>query len=387
MTTVLLSVGDVSGDLHAAGFVEALRALRPGARFIGLGGCELEKCGVELVVDQRELAVGGIVELVPGLPRIARAWRRLTAALDAERPDLVVLVDSSGFNLPLARRVHRAGIPILYFVSPQVWAWRRGRIRKLAARVDRLAAILPFEPEIYAGTGLEVEFVGHPLVDLLRSDGGPLGRDSARALLGVPRGKAVVALLPGSRRNEIRHCLGVQLAAARLLHARRPECRFLIPLAPSIEPARVEEEMRRAQLPAVFPLELVGAGSRAVLSACDVVVTKPGTATLEAALLDRPCVVAARIQPLSAVLLRRLVRVDYWAMPNLIAGREIVPEFLQEHAEPRAIAAAVEALLAGPARTLQREGLATVSKALGAGGALQRTAAIAEEMLVARDCA
>jgi lipid-A-disaccharide synthase len=177
----------------------------------------------------------------------------------------------------------------------------------------------------------------------------------------------------------------VQLAAAQALHARRPECRFLLPLAPSIAPARVEDELRRAQLPAAFPLELVGAGSLAVLSACDVVVATPGTATLEAALLDRPCVVAACIQTLSAWLVRRLVRVDYWAMPNLIIGREIVPEFVQEHAEPRAIAAAVEALLAGSARKLQREGLATVRKALGPGGASQRTAAIAEEMLVAHD--
>ena len=383
MTTVLLSVGDASGDLCAAGFVEALRELRPGIRFVGLGDCELDRCGVELVVDQRELAVGGIVELVPALPRVARAWRRLTAALAAERPDLVVLVDSSAFNLPFARRARRAGVPILYFIAPQVWAWRRGRIRKLAARVDRLAAILPFEPELYAGTGLEVEFVGHPLVDRMRRNDGPPTRDAARALLGLPLGEPVVALLPGSRRNEIRHCLGVQLAAARALHARRPECRFLLPLAPSIESARVEGELRRAQLPAAFPLELVGAGSLAALSACDVVVAKPGTATLEAALLDRPCVVAARIQALSALLVRRLVRVDHWALPNLIAGREIVPEFVQEHAEPRAIAAAVEALLAGPARTLQREGLATVRRALGPGGASRRTAAIAEEMLVA----
>jgi len=385
MTTVLLSVGDVSGDLHAAAFVEALRGLRPGVRFVGLAGSELKKCGVEPVVDQRDLAIGGIVELAPSLPRIVRAWRRMGAALARERPDLVVLVDSSGFNLPFARRAQRAGIPILYFIAPQVWAWRRSRIGKLAARVDRLAAILPFEPEVYAGTGLAVDFVGHPLVDRMRRDGGPLSRDAARALLGVPQGQPTVALLPGSRRNEIRFCLEVQLAAARALRDRRPECRFLLPLAPSIEPAQVEAEVRRAQLASDFPLEIVAAGSRVALSACDVVVSKPGTATLEAALLDRPCVVAARISPLSASLVRRLVRLDHWAMPNLIAGREIVPEFVQDRADPRAIAAAVEGLLAGPARSLQREGLAAVRAALGPGGAAQRTAAIAEEMLVARD--
>jgi len=385
MTTVLLSVGDVSGDLHAAAFVEALRGLRPGIRFVGLAGSELQKCGVELVVDQRDLAIGGIVELTPSLPRIVRAWRRMGAALARERPDLVVLVDSSGFNLPFARRAQRAGIPILYYIAPQVWAWRRSRIGKLAARVDRLAAILPFEPEVYAGTGLAVDFVGHPLVDRMRRDGGPLSRDTARSLLGVSLDQPVVALLPGSRRNEIRRCLAVQLAAAAALYDRRPECRFLLPLAPSIESAQVEAELRRAQLADDFPLEIVGAGSRVAMSACDVVVTKPGTATLEAALLDRPCVVAAQISPLSASLVRRLVRVDHWAMPNLIAGREIVPEFVQDRADPRAIAAAVEGLLAGPARRLQLEGLAAVRTALGPGGASQRAAAIAEEMLVARD--
>jgi lipid-A-disaccharide synthase len=385
MTTVLLSVGDVSGDLHAAGFVEALRRLRPGIRFVGLGGSELEKCGVEIVVEQRDLAIGGIFELAPALPRVVRAWRQMGMTLATERPDLVVLVDSSGFNLPFARRVQRAGIPVLYFIAPQVWAWRRGRIRKLADRVDRLASILPFEPEIYAGTGLAVDFVGHPLVDRMRRDGGPLSRDAARTLLGVSSGEPVVALLPGSRRNEIRHCLGVQLAAAQALLARRPECRFLLPLAPSIEPERLEAELRRARLPRDFPLEVVVAGSHVALSACDVVVAKPGTATLEAALLDRPCVVAARISRLSALLVRRLVRVDHWAMPNLIAAREIVPEFVQDDADPHRVAAAVEALLAGPARSLQRERLAAVRAALGSGGASQRTAAIAEEMLVARD--
>jgi lipid-A-disaccharide synthase len=384
MTSVLLSVGDASGDHYAADFVDALRERRPRARFLGLGGVEMEKRGVQLVAHQRDLAVGGLFELAPSLPRIARVWRRMAAALAAERPDLVVLVDSSGFNLPLARRARRAGAPVLYYVAPQVWAWRSGRIRKIARRVDRLAVIFPFEPAVYAGAGVPVEFVGHPLVDRLGVARGRRGRDDARAILGLPAAAKVVALLPGSRRSEVRRCLAVQLAAARRVHARAPDCRFVLPLAASIERAEVEAGLRRARLPATLQLDVLDGGSREALRACDVALCKPGTATLEAALLARPCVVAGRGQPLSAAVVRRLVKVDFWAMPNLIAGRWIVPEFLQERADPQSIADAVMALFDGPARAAQLAGLAAVRAALGPGGAAHRAAAIAEEMIVAR---
>jgi lipid-A-disaccharide synthase len=166
--TVLLSVGDASGDVYAADFVRELRASLPGTRFVGLGGAEMEKEGVELVVNQRDVAVSGLFELLPDLHRIVRAWRLMTAALRSAKPDLVVLVDSSGFNIPFARRAQRQGCPTLYYVSPQVWGWRTGRIRKFAQRVNQLAVIFPFEPEVYAGSGVPVEYVGHPLLERLR---------------------------------------------------------------------------------------------------------------------------------------------------------------------------------------------------------------------------
>jgi len=384
VTTVLLSVGDASADPYAADFVEALRELRPGTRFLGLGGVAMEKRGVELIVHQREIAVGGIFELAPSAHRIAGAWRRMRAALAATRPDLAVLVDSSGFNLPFARAARRAAVPTLYYVAPQVWAWRRGRVRKIAERVDRLAVIHPFEPAVYAGTGVDVEFVGHPLVDRLRDEDAPGRRAAVRAAYEFPPGAPVVALLPGSRRNELRHCLPVLLAAARAVQARNPACRFLLPLAPAIERGDVEAGLRAAGLPDSLRLALHTGDSRDALAACDVVLCKPGTATLEAVLLDRPCVVAGRGHPFSAAVLRRLLEVDFLAMPNLIAGREIVPEFLQERADPAAIAAAVLALFAEPARSRQRAALADVREAMGSGGAAQRAAAIAEEMIGAR---
>ena len=295
-----------------------------------------------------------------------------------------MLVDSSGFNLPFARLAQRAGVPVLYYVAPQVWAWRRRRVGKIARRVDRLAVIHPFEPAVYAGTGVDVDFVGHPLLDRLRDGGDPRRRAAVRAEYGFPADAPVVALLPGSRRNELHHCLPVFLAAAGALHARNPACRFLLPLAPAIERGEVEAGLHAAGLPSSLRLVLHGGDSRGALVACDVVLCKPGTATLEAALLDRPCVVAGRGHPLSAAVVRRLVEVEYWAMPNLIAGREIIPEFLQERADPAAIAAAVSALLAEPERPRQRAELAAVREAMGPGGAARRAAAIAEEMIGAR---
>jgi lipid-A-disaccharide synthase len=382
MTTVLLAAGDASGDAVAADFVGALRELRPGVRCLGLGGVEMEKRGVELVAHQRDLAVGGIFELAPSVRRIARAWRRMGAALASARPDLAVLVDSSGFNLPFARRVRRAAVPTLYYVSPQVWAWRRGRIRKIARRVDRMAVIFPFEPAVYAGAGIPVEFVGHPLVE--RLGGGPRDREAARARLGLPAAARVVALLPGSRRNEVRSCLDLHLKAAKIVHAHASRSHFVLPVAPSIDRARVEAGVRRMRLPPRMPIDVLDGGSHVALTACDVALCKPGTATLEAALLGRPCVVAGRGHPLSAAILRRLVTVEFWGMPNLIAGEPIVPEFLQEGADPQAIAEAVLGLFEGPARAEQLAGLARVRAALGPGGSARRVAAIAEEMIVAR---
>jgi lipid-A-disaccharide synthase len=308
----------------------------------------------------------------------------MVAELEASSPDLVVLVDSSGFNLPFARRVRRARIPVLYYVAPQVWAWRRGRIRQLATRVDRIAAIFPFEPAVYEGCGVPVEFVGHPLVEYFNDAVLSLDRERTRADLGIAPGERVVALLPGSRRTEIRHCLPVYLETARALHIRDPLVRFVLPLAPSIERGSVVSRVREADLPDRLRLDVIEGQSLEAMTSSDVVVTKPGTATLEATLLDRPLVIAARGNPLSVAILRRLVTVDTLGMPNLIAGERIVPEFLQDDADPDRIASAVLELLAGPARERQLAAFADVRARLGKGGAARRTAEIAEEMIVAR---
>lgn len=378
---VLLSVGDASGDVYAADFVRELRALRPDTRFLGLGGALMEKAGVELVVNQREMAVAGLFELLPHLPRIVSCWRRMVGALRESRPELVVLVDSSGFNIPFARRAARLGIPTLYYVSPQVWGWRTGRIRKIARWVDQLAVIFPFEPEVYAGSDVAVEYVGHPLVERMAEASATLDRAAARERLGLPAAARVVALLPGSRQSELRHMLPLHLEVARVLHARDPRIHFAMPRASSISRELLEEGIRAARLPGLLQIDLVEGRSTEVLRAADVALLKPGTSTLEATLLGCPSVVAARTNPFTAWLARRLVRVDSLTMPNLIARAPVVPEFLQEQARPGSVAEALLALLEGPARERQLAALAEVREALAKGGAAKRAAELAAEML------
>lgn len=385
MPTLLISAGDASGDMHAADFVRAFRARQPRARFVGLGGAEMKRAGVEILADQDALAVGGLLELGTSLPRLVGAWRRLVAGLDSTHPDLVVLVDSGGFNLPFARHVRRrCAARILYYVAPQVWAWRRGRIRKLARRVDRMAVILPFEPAVYAGSSLPVDFVGNPLVDRLARVVAEVDRSEARRRLGLdPRAKLLV-LLPGSRRNELSRQLPLQLEAIRLLHAREPALAYALAVAPSLSaevPARL---VRRAGLPASLRLDLIEGRTHELIRAADVALAKPGTVSTESMLLGRPMVVMGRANPLTAAVLRRALQVPWLAMPNLIAEREIVPELLQERARPEAIAAAVAGLLSGPARERQLADLAEASRRLGPGGAAEAASRIAEEMIGSR---
>lgn len=380
MTRVLVSAGDASGELHAAAVVEALRQRAPDLDAFGLGGPALEKAGLRVLAPQRELAVGGLLEVLGDLGRVARVWRRMTRALAEERPDLVLLVDSPDFNLPLARRAKRLGLRVLWFISPQLWAWRRGRVRKLAARVDRLAVIFPFEPAAYAGSGLRVDFVGHPLVDRLAPIAARTPAE-CRAALGLAAERPLIALLPGSRRNELASNLPIQLAAARALHARDPRIAFALGVAPSLACADVEARVAAARLPRFLELALIEGRAHELIRAADVALAKPGTVTVESALLGTPQVITARVNALSALAMRRLVNVRHWAMPNLIAGAAVVPELLQEDADPQRIAERLRALLAGPERELQLRGLASVTRALGGGGAAARTAEIALEML------
>jgi lipid-A-disaccharide synthase len=381
MTTVLLSAGDASGDPYAADLVTALRARRPDLRFLALAGDETRAAGADLVVHQREIAVGGLFELAGSASRIIASWRALSRTISRERPALAILIDTADFNIPLARKLSRAGVPVLYYVLPQVWAWRRGRIRKLARRSDGRAVIFPFEVAEYAREGVDVEFVGHPLVERVRNFGAIEAGEVLRDEIALPKGAPLLALLPGSRRNEIAYQLPLQLSVARALAKRFPKLRCVLPLAPSLEEVAVRESLEEAagELP---PVTLLRGRAWDALSAADVAIAKPGTVTLEAALLGCPLVVAGRGHALTAAILRRLVEVPAWAMPNLIAGEPFIPEFLQEEARPDAIAAALAALLVdGERRAGQLAGLAQVREQLGEGTPTARVCEMAEALL------
>ena len=382
MTTLLLVAGDSSGDQHAAEFVRAFRERDSGARFVGMAGARMESAGVEVAVPQSVLAVSGFSAVASSAVSIVRAWNAMGRVLKEVQPDLAVLVDSGGFNLPLARRIRRVGdIPILYYVAPQVWAWRRSRIRKLATRVDRLAVILPFEAEVYAGQPVRVDYVGHPLLDRLSSFPVSGRRERARRELGVPDAGPLIALFPGSRRNEVAYHLPLQLQTASWIFERSPEVRYVLALASSIDVAFVESILARNPLPPGLDLRFVEDRSWEALAAADAALVKPGTVTLEAALLGCPMVVMGRAGRATAALLRRFVQVPYLSMPNLLASEALVPELYQEDARPDRIGECLVGLLSGPGRDRQRVGFERIRESLGKPGAAQRVAQIAEEMI------
>ncbi len=393
MTTILFSAGDVSGEAHAAALVRALRARLPEARFVGMGGEKMRAAGVEIVVDQRELGVGGIVELIPEARRIARAYRRMTRALRDEQPALAVLVDSGGFNLPLAGRIRRTSrTKVLYFIPPQLYAWRPGRLRRLVSRSDCITVCLLLERDYYAEQGVAVEHHGHPLVDALAEEraAAPANESASERKLRVRRERGlsaegrIVGLLPGSRRTEIAYHLPLQIEAFLRLRrlSREPEGLVAaIGLAPGIEASDVRRVGGALLEQAGAAIRLVETRDGSLVDALDVALVKPGTVTLEATLRGCPMVVVGRVHRVSAWLARRSVRVAWVALPNLVAGRAIVPELLQEAARPETVAVALAELLEGHAREAQLAGLAEVVQALGPPGAIAAVAARVEEML------
>ncbi len=387
MKTILLSAGDLSGERHAAKLVLALRDRIPDARFVGMGGAEMAAAGVELFVDQRQLAVGGIFEILGSLPRVVRAWRGMQRCLRDTQPDLVILVDSGGFNLPFARRVRaRSMAKVLYYVAPQVWAWRSGRLRRLVDRTDRIAVTLPFEPAYYSEHGVTVDFVGHPAVDALASaasPGAPQNAQDARASLGIENEVPLLGIFPGSRRNELTRHLPIQLDAFLRLREVEPrfhDLRCVVGLAPNLDRAEAERIAAGPLAAARGAIQFVTAADGRVLDACDVALVKPGTITVELMLRRKPMVVIGRVHPATALIARQSLQVEWLSMPNLIAGAEIVPEFLQRAATRDRIAAALAPLFEGEVRERQIEELDRASHRLGSSGAAKRTAEIVEEM-------
>ena len=366
---LLLSCGEASGDLYAGALTRELLAIDPSLSIAGLGGPQFAAAGGRLIDDYRELSVTGLTEWIPKLPRLLAARRRLVAAARSERPDALILIDFSGFNFRLAPAIKRLGVPVIYYISPQIWASRPGRLATIRAIADRVLVIFPFEAAMYVEGGVPVEFVGHPLIDLAKPSA---TRGSFLSGLGLAPTAPTVAILPGSRRNEVSRILPDLAKAAGLIRRDVPDAQFVVARAPHLDDD-LFGAVRANDAGARFTL--VEGDTDTVLASADIALTASGTATVQAALHDTPMIVVYRMAPLSYQLARRVVRLDTIGMVNLIAGEKIAPEFVQDAFTPEAVAREAISLLTDRDRAARmRAGLATVRSRLGGPGASRRAA-------------
>ena len=367
----MIVAGEASGDLHGAHLVREMKAADPSLSFCGVGGRNLEEEGVRLVARSSDMAVVGFTEVFSKLRFIAGVFFRLRRMLREENPPLLILIDYPDFNLRLAAAAKKAGVPVFYYISPQVWAWRKNRIHRIRRVVDRMAVILPFEKDVYAELGVEVDFVGHPLLDAVART---RSREEALTAFGLRDAQPIVAILPGSREKEVTTLLPEMAGAAEILSREFEGAQFVLPLADTVDPGLVEGILRGRPVPVtVVPGQMYDA-----VGLADAAMVASGTATLETALLGTPLVIAYRISRLTAAIGRRVIRVQHIGLVNLIAGKTLAPELIQEDATAVRLAAEVKAILADRDRreTIRRE-LAAIRHKLGEPGAARRAAAIA----------
>jgi lipid-A-disaccharide synthase len=379
MPSILIIAGEQSGDMHGAKVVRAVLARNPDVKFFGVGGEKMREAGVEILQDAKDMAVLGLVEVLKRYGFFREVFHRILHAAKTRRPDAVLLIDYPGFNLRFAERAHSLGLKVIYYICPQVWAWHRSRIGKMAKIVDRLLVIFPFEVDVFAGTGLRTDFVGHPLVETTRKV-----REAADEPLpwtGSPR----VALLPGSRRQELERILPSLLGAASRVAEKFPSASFILAAA-SDEMAELARAIITRQPTKAPRLEIVRGSTRQILKQADAAWVASGTATLETALMDCPMVVVYRTSRMTYEVGKRLIKVPFLGMVNLLAGRELCPELLQDAATPEKLAAAITPLLTDtPERRAMKDGLAEVRAKLGDGGAAENVAtALLDELSAKR---
>ena len=372
---IFVSAGEASGDTHLAAAIAQLQQQGKHCQWLGMGGPALAHSGVEILADCREVSVVGIVEPLWRYWRIRRVLETLKQALIVHQPDLLILADFPDFNLRLAQAAKQLGIPVLFYISPQVWAWRRGRIWQIAERVDCLGTLFPFEAEIYAETGLDVRYLGHPLLDEIDLN---LTREAAREQLQIEPDQQVIAVLPGSRPGEFQRLAQIFVDAANLISKRSTNSLILAPLANTLDPNcqhRIDSEL---------PIRWLSGQAHSVLKAADLAIVASGTATLEAAILGAPSVVGYKLHPLSYMVMRRMSLIPDIALVNIVAGQRICPELVQKDCTVEALAAEGLALLQNPdKRQRMQQQLAQVREALGEAGHMQRLADLIAEMLPA----
>jgi lipid-A-disaccharide synthase len=370
---ILISAGEASSDMYAARLATAIHARVPNAQFFGMGGPRMKESGVDLVADYHEVAVVGISEVLHKIPSVIGVQNRLKREARQRGAKLAILVDSPGTHLGVARRMKRIGVPVGYFIGPQIWAWRPGRIRIVKRRVARMVVIFPFEEKIYRDAGVPVNFVGHPLVDVVKPT---MDRAAFFARFGLDPARKIVAILPGSRPSEIAQNYARVVAACELI-GRSGDVQFVHAAA-----HRLTGEFFERYAKPLVEIKRVEGATYDALAAADVSIVASGTATVEAALLDAPMVVVYRVKPSTAFIVKRLLRTPFIGMVNLIAGRQLAPEFVQDAFTPDAVAAEVRRLLDSvAARNGMKAGLAEVRAKLGPGGAIDRAADIFAGML------
>lgn len=370
---ILISAGEASGDLYASRVVEALRARHPDAEFFGCAGPRMQAAGVRPVIDMRSIAVVGLVEVVAHLPRIWGQFRKLVAAAESERPDLAVLTDAPDFHLRLARKLHRLGIPVVYLIAPQAWAWREGRVRGMRKTLRHLLSIFPFEQEFFERRGVPTTYIGHPLAAAIKP---ALSREEFRAKFGIAPHARMIALAPGSRHGEVERHLPIVLEAAAILRKRHSITPVMaLPPGFQVQQSSFWEPIRASSI------QVIEGFTWDVLAQSEVALVKSGTIAMEAAVLGVPVVTFYRVNALSWMLGRWLVRAPFFSTPNLVAGRRVVPELIQSEMTAERIVAEAETLLeGGAARAPMLAGLAEIrAKLTTSSDPMQTAAAVIEQ--------
>ncbi len=376
---IMIVTGEASGDLHGANLVKALRAKNPRLQFYGMGGAELAAVGVEILYDAAKVSVVGVFEVFSHLKDIWLAQRVLRRRLIDDAPDLLILIDLPDFNLLLAKKAKKLGIPVYYYISPQLWAWRSGRVKTIKARVDKLGVILPFEEEFFKKRGVEAQYVGHPLVDTVKTSA---KREEFYRQHGIAPGTPCIGLFPGSRKREVSSLLPIFFRAAEILqHNTQEKIVFFIPRASTIG----KEEFSAAGLHGYqqqLDIRIIEEERYNMMAACDAVVTASGTVTLELAILEVPMIVVYKLAPLTYQLGKLLVKIDFFSLVNLIAGYEAVPELLQHAVTAEKISAELTAIMTLPVRKQQiQQALHEVRNKLGGSGASDKAATAALQLM------
>ncbi|HQQ86369.1 MAG TPA: lipid-A-disaccharide synthase [Smithellaceae bacterium] len=371
---IIIVAGEASGDMHGANLVKEMLKLKPALKFYGIGGVKLKETGVEILGDASRMAVVGFSEVFSKFAFLLKTMDKMKKALDSYRPALLILIDYPGFNLALAKAAKKKGIKVFYYISPQVWAWRKGRINQIKKIVDRMAVVLPFEVDTYASRGFLVDYVGHPLVDMVKIS---VSKEEARKNLGLSGNKTTIGLLPGSRLKEISSLLPEMMRAAEILQRNIKDIQFVLPKADTLDEKVVTEIISGFDV----KVKIVTGHTYEAVSCCDFAIVTSGTATLETGLLGVPMIIIYKVSLLSYLIGRLVVRVNNIGLVNIIAGKTIVPEFIQKDANGKRIAAETLAILNSERYAEIKKELTAISAKLGSPGAAARAAKIACEMI------